>query len=273
MDHVKLGDAHLELDVSGRGEPVVLIHGALIADAFLPLAANTDLARDFRLIVYHRRGYAGSSPLTRTTSLGEQAADCLALLHQLDIHRAHVAGHSLGGAIALQLALDAPAAVGTLVLMEPAMFVGESADPYRESLRQGAALAAQVGAAAAVDGFLGARWTGYREHLDLVLPDGFEQAVRDADGQFAHELPGLLDWVFGEDEARRVDQPTLSVLGGANDLPGTRFQEVHRFLLEELPNAEGVVMAGMEHMMHMQDPPGLAAVLRDFWRRHPLMDQ
>ena len=177
---------------------------------FLPLVHATDPAQAFQLIVYHRRGYAGSSHLDAPVTLPQQAADCLALLHYLGIEQAHVAGHSLGGSIALQLALDAPETVGTLALMEPAMFVGETADSYRESLRQGAERVSQAGATAAVDGFLSARWTGYRAPLDRLVPGGFEQAVRDAGGQFTHEMPGLLDWHFGDDEARRVTQPTLS---------------------------------------------------------------
>jgi len=273
MESANIDGVVLEYEKSGTGEPVVFIHGALIADAFLPLVHATDLAQAFQLIVYHRRGYAGSSHLDAPVTLPQQAADCLALLHYLGIERAHVAGHSLGGSIALQLALDAPETVGTLALMEPAMFVGETADSYRESLRQGAERVSQAGATAAVDGFLSARWTGFRAPLDRLVPGGFEQAVRDAGDQFTHEMPGLLDWQFGDDDARRVTQPTLSILGGANDLPGTRFQDAHRYLQAALPNVEGMVIPGLEHMLHVQEPGKVAAILADFWDRHPLTAQ
>jgi pimeloyl-ACP methyl ester carboxylesterase len=273
VERVKIADAALDYEVRGTGEPVVFIHGALIADAFRPLAREPGLAHRFQLILYPRRGYANSSRTSGVVTVSQHAADCLSLLRHLEIEPAHVVGHSLGGAIALQLALDAPAAVGTLALMEPAMFVGNSAPSYRESLRQGAVRAHQEGAAVAVDGFLSARWAGYRRPLDRLVPGGFEQAVRDAEGQFAHELPGLLDWEFGEDEKRRILQPTMSILGGANNLPGTRFQEVHRFLLAELPHVEGVVLPRLEHVLHLQDPAGVAAILADFWGRHPLPDQ
>jgi pimeloyl-ACP methyl ester carboxylesterase len=270
MERVNIDGLELEYEMAGTGEPVMFIHGALIADAFKPLLAQPALASSYRLVNYHRRGYARSSRLTRTITVGEQAADCLALMRHLGIERAHVVGHSLGGAIALQLAFDAPNAVATLALMEPAMFVGETAQPYRDSLRQGAANATLIGAAAAVDAFLEARWAGYREPLNRLVPGGFDQAVRDSAGQFAHELPGLLGWEFGEDEARQVAMPALSILGGANDTPGTRFQESHRFLLATLPNAEGAVMPGLEHMLHIQAPEQVAAILAGFWRRHPL---
>ena len=40
---------------------MVFIHGAFIADTFRPLLAEPSLAGHYRLILYHRRGYAGSS--------------------------------------------------------------------------------------------------------------------------------------------------------------------------------------------------------------------
>ena len=50
----------LEYDVRGTGEPVLLIHGAILADAFVPLLTQPALADDYRLIAYHRRGFAGN---------------------------------------------------------------------------------------------------------------------------------------------------------------------------------------------------------------------
>ena len=89
--------AVLEYEIVGTGEPVVLIHGALIAEAYAPLCAEPALTAHYRLVRYHRRGYAGSSRVTAPFSIAQQAADCLALLRHLGIERAHVVGHSSGG--------------------------------------------------------------------------------------------------------------------------------------------------------------------------------
>jgi pimeloyl-ACP methyl ester carboxylesterase len=53
--------AELAYEVSGTGEPVVFIHAEFIADAFRPLLAEATLADRYRLILYHGRGYVGSS--------------------------------------------------------------------------------------------------------------------------------------------------------------------------------------------------------------------
>src|SRR5919107_4405572 len=80
LDNASLDGAELEYEVSGRGEPVVFIHGAFIADTFRPLLSEPSLRGHYRLILYHRRGYAGSSCASGPVSVAQQAADCRALL-------------------------------------------------------------------------------------------------------------------------------------------------------------------------------------------------
>ena len=270
MERASIDGAELAYEVVGTGEPVVFIHGAFIADTFRPLLAEPSLADRYRLILYHRPGYAGSSRNSGPVSVARQAADCRALLRHLGVARAHVVGHSYGGAIALQLALDTPDVVHSLALLEPALMVGASAEGYRRSLTQGAERYRDVGAAVVVDEFLQARWPGYRAVLDRVLPEAFAQAVADAGTWFEHEVPGLLDWRFGEAEAQRIGRPALSVLGGESDALSPRFGEAHRLLLAWLPQAEAFVLPGTTHFLQVQDPRGMAEALAAFWVRHPL---
>ena len=202
MGRAALDGLTLEYEASGVGEPVVLIHGSLIADAFRPLLAQPSLAGRYRLIGYRRRGYAGSSGPPGPVSAAQQAADCLALLRHLGVERAHVAGHSFGGAIALQLALDTPGLVHSLAVLEPAGIAGASARARRESpaqreqreqREQRQQRYREAGAAPVVDEFLRARWPGYRAELDQVLPGAFDQAVADAGALFELESPALRD--------------------------------------------------------------------------------
>ena len=270
MELAIIDGAELEYEVSGTGEPVVFIHGAFIADTFRPLLAQPSLAGRYRLILYHRRGYVGSSRASGPVSVARQVADCRALLHFLGVQRAHVVGHSYGGIVALQLALDTPGVAHSLALLEPGLMVGATAQDYRESLARGAERYREAGASVVVDEFLQARWPGYRATLDRVLPGAFAQAVADAETWFERELSGQLDWPFGEAEARRIIQPTLSVLGGESDTLWSRFGETHRLLLAWLPHAEGFVLTGTTHFMQIQDPRGMAEVLAAFWASYRL---
>lgn len=270
MERASIGPAEFEYEIAGSGEPVVFIHGAFIADAFRPLLAEPTLTSRYRLLLYRRRGYLGSSPATTPLTVGREAEDCRALLHHLGIERAHIAGHSFGGAVALQLALDVPAVVQSLALIEPALMVGASGAGYRAALARSIERYRDAGAAVVVDEFLEARSPGYRPKLDRLLPRAFDQAVADAPTSFEGELPGLLEWRFGEAEARRVSQPLLSLLGGESSALSPRFEETHRLLLAWAPHAEGTILPGATHFPQIEDPRRLAEALAAFWTRHPL---
>jgi pimeloyl-ACP methyl ester carboxylesterase len=244
MQRAILNGLSLEYEDSRSGEPVVLIHGAFIADAFRPLCAEPALNDLHRLISYRRRGYGGSGPLAAAASVADQADDCRRLLAHLNVRQAHVVGHSYGGIIALQLALDAPHVVGTLSLLEAGLLIGESADLYRDDLIRSAERFREVGAEVAVDEFLRMRWPEYRESLARAVPGALQQAVTDAATFYEIELPAGLAWSFGEAEARRIAQPVLVVLGGDSVPLHPRFVETYRLMLDWLPNAEGFLLPG-----------------------------
>jgi pimeloyl-ACP methyl ester carboxylesterase len=269
MERADVDGITLEYEVSGRGEPVVLIHGVLIADAFRPLLAEPSLTDRYTLVNFHRRGYAGSTHSLAPVSIGQQAADCRGMLDCLGVERAHVVGHSFGGAIALQLALDTPAVVHSLVLLEPALMIGVSAEAYREALARGRQRYREAGAAVVANEFLQARWPGYRDKLDHALPGAFAQAVADAGTFFELEVPALLDWRFDAAEARQITQPVLSVLGGKSEALWDRFGETHKWILDWLPHAAGFVLPGATHLMQIEHPRGLAEALAAFYARHP----
>jgi len=271
MQRAHVDGADLEYVVQGSGEPVVFVHGALIADAFAPLLAEPALAARYRLIHYHRRGYVGSTHTTEPTSIAQQAADCRALLRHLGVERAHVAGHSLGGVIALQLALDAPAAVHSLILLEPAMLDVPSGALLMEAL--GPPLRAYEAGKQeeAVDGFIQAViGRDYRTWLEQVIPGGYAQAVGDADTFLGAELPALGAWRFTREDARRITQPVLSVLGSESGKDWAALPEVHARLQEWLPQTEPFVLPGANHALEYMNPRGAAEALAAFFAYHPL---
>src|SRR5919201_4673753 len=264
MQRARVSDVELEFEVQGSGEPVVLIHGSNVAAEFLPLLREPALSDD-TLISYHRRGMAGSSR-TGPASIQQQAADCAGLLAQLGVQAAHVVGRSYGGPIALQLALDAPALVHTLALLEPALFMVPSGAAFFEQLAPVAERYQRGDPAAAVELFLqGVGRPNARESVERAVPGGFEQAVRDADTFFQVELPAIQAWTFTQEDARRITQPVLFVLG-AESLP--LFSEVRGLVHAWLPQAQDLVVPGACHFLQMGNARVLVEGLKPFLGRN-----
>lgn len=272
-DRVPVDGGELEYEVRGSGEPVLLIHGVILADAFTPLLAQPALTDRHRLIHYHRRGFAGSCRHTGPCSLTQQAADARALLDHLGVERAHVVGHSYGGAIGLQLALDAPEWVASLALLEPAGIAVPSGEAFaQEVLALSGERYARGDKAGAVELFLhGVCGPQMREVADQALPPGaHDLAVADADTFFLIEGPALGEWQFGAAEATRITQPVLLVLGADSDAVTPMFGEMNAVLAEWLPRAESVELPGANHALQMMNPAGTADLLADFFARHPI---
>ena len=83
MQRANLNGADLEYEVQGSGEPLLLIHGSILADAYFALRAEPRIADHYRVISYHRRGFAGSSRASVPLTIAQQAADGRALLRHL----------------------------------------------------------------------------------------------------------------------------------------------------------------------------------------------
>lgn len=258
----------LEYEVHGEGEPVLLIHGSHVAGAFLPLMREPDLAGSFRLIRYHRRGFAGSVRHTGPFSIEQQAQDALLPVQMLGIERFHVVGHSYGAVTAVQLAVQAPQAVHSLVLLEPplrttddAAVTAEMFSPLVELYRSGDSR----GAVAAFMGVVGG--PDWRTEVDRTVPGGVEQAEKDAATFFEVEVPALEAWSFDEDKASRISQPVLFVLGSES---GPLFERPRELFLSSVPQAEEAVLPGLDHLLQMRDPRLVAHAIAEFLARHPL---
>jgi pimeloyl-ACP methyl ester carboxylesterase len=265
MQRADIGGVGLEYEARGSGEPVVFIHGAHLGDTFAPLMEQPSLA-GFRRIRYRRCGFAGSSRPVGPVSIAEGAADCLALIRSLAAEPAHVVGHSGGGVIALQLALDAPAAVRSLSLLEPALLDVPSGPQISDPIERTAVRLYQAGdKAGAVDAFLQiACGKGYRAIVDEVLPGAMTQAIADADTFFRVDFPAIGAWTFRREDAARIRQPSLVVLGAESEVVWRGYGEGHRRLLDWLPRARPFVLPRAAHLPQLENPTGLARALAAF---------
>ena len=270
MDRAKVNGVELEYEVVGTGEPVLLI-SPVLADGFLPLLSEPALADSYQLIRYHKRGWVGSTHTASPVSVATHAADAAALLDHLGVPRAHVAGHSSGGAHATQLALDHPEMVHTLILLELSLLpvpsceaffrqVGPALEAYRNGDHEGA-LAIFLSVVGGTD------WPSCRAMLEELLPGAVAQAIKDADTFFGVELPGLTEWAFGPEQAAAIHCPVLSVLGTDTQ---PVWVETAEFLRSSLPHVEESLIVGAGHLLQVQRPQPVARAMAEFLASHSI---
>ena len=270
MQSVKAGNVELEYEVVGSGEPVLLINPVL-ADGFLPLLSEPVLTGGYQLIRYRKRGWGGSTHTATPVRFADHATDAAALLEALGIERAHVAGHSTGAAIAIELALDHPERVHSLALLELSLLslpAGraflESAAPVFEAYASGRheqALAMFLSAVSGLD------WPICQAVLEERLPGAVENALADCDTLFGVELAELAEWRFTAQQAAAIQQPVLSVTGAETE---PLWIEIAAFLSSSLPRVEDCTIEGAGHLLHIQRPEPVARELAGFLERHPI---
>jgi pimeloyl-ACP methyl ester carboxylesterase len=114
MPYATANGVRMYYEVNGSGPPLLLIAGnGMDHTAFRDQVPS--FSAEFRCITYDLRGIGPDVPATGY-SVPDMARDAFALLDALEVASAHVAGYSLGGAIGLQMAVDAPARVKSLSL-------------------------------------------------------------------------------------------------------------------------------------------------------------
>ena len=107
--------ANLYYETHGQGEPLVLIPSTAFScevwkPSQLPLAAST------QLVLHDPRGCGRTTETQKVYTINQMANDVVALLDHLKIPSAHLCGHSMGGRIALEMALNFPGRVKSLIM-------------------------------------------------------------------------------------------------------------------------------------------------------------
>jgi pimeloyl-ACP methyl ester carboxylesterase len=121
FDSIRTSAGRLSTLAAGAGEPLLCLHGLGGTKAsFLPTVSA--LAEHHRVIAVDLPGFGESDkPIAARYDAPFFADSVVALLDALGIGRAHVAGNSMGGRVAIELGLRAPERVGGLVMLSPAL--------------------------------------------------------------------------------------------------------------------------------------------------------
>src|SRR5215471_5487233 len=135
MPKLRVSDINVHYDVSGSGEPLLLIMGLGASSAAWEPELVEELAKAFRTITFDNRGTGQSDKPDKPYSIEMFADDAAGVLDGLKIPRAHIFGVSMGGMISQEFALRHPNKTATLTLGCTTAGGANSVPPPPESLK------------------------------------------------------------------------------------------------------------------------------------------
>lgn len=261
MQYITVNGAKIACQVTGQGPGLLLLHG--LGGSHEDWRRQVpDLSARYRLVVPDLRGF-GASERREPFTIQQHARDAAALLDALKIRRAHVVGLSMGGAVAIELALTAPQRVSGLVLANtaPNFELSNWERRYMGFLRF--LLAATFG----VEGVarLFGKSTFPAPHQARLRRRQLERASRTSRWVYIASLRSLTRW-NAEDRLRRIASPTL-VLGAEHDYTSI---EEKRHWAALIPDARVQMLKGSRHRSDLDSPRAFNAAVSRFLESVPI---
>ncbi len=254
------GDVTLHYEDEGSGEPVLLIHGHTmdrrIWDPVMPGLRATDL----RVLRPDLRGHGLSARPDFGYHVSHHASDMVAVLDDAGIDSATVIGYSIGGGVALEMALTSPGRVRGLVLMSPVMPDRPFEAAFMENLRDVARMARSEGIEAAMLG----PWAS-----NPLFEFSFSKAdVREAAMAINRDFPGAEYLATQRDRIERewtvperlpeIDVSTV-VIAGDRETPG--FRAYAEEAAEGIPGARIEFYENCGHLLPLEEPDRVAQTI------------
>lgn len=248
-------------DRTGDGPPVILVAGALGARAFDPLSPASQLASQFTVISYDRRG-RGDSGDTPPYAVEREVEDVAALIDAVG-GTAYLYGISSGAVLALEAANRLPG-VTKLAMYEPPFIIDDSRprvpEEYVSWLNE---LTAAGRRGDAVEYFMTAAIGIPAEYLGPMRADPSWAEMEKVAHTLAYDGTVMGDTQSGKPlPAGRwgaVAAPTLVIAGGNSE---PFFHDAARALVDLLPSARYRSLDGQDHQVA---PDALAPVLAEFF--------
>jgi len=233
----RCGPTHLHVCGAKDAPPLVLFHGAAISSTMWYPNVGA-LSQTYRVYAVDTIGEMGKSVSTRPMIKPADFVDWLSdVFDELRLERAHVAGLSAGGFLALQLALSAPARVMKLILLSPANLLSIRPQFY---FRLAALVLPFLSPQVKQEIALGA-------YSPAIVPV-IKQMLTPTDFRYQMVLPP----VCTDEELRQVKTPTLLLLGEREVIyaPQTALARARRFI----PQLEAEILPQAGHALNFDQP-------------------
>ena len=263
MPKAAVNDIEVHYDIHGRGDPVMLIVGLNGVGAMWGPQVSL-FAKDFQTIVPDHRGCGQTSAPETGYTIAQHASDMAETLRALGCGPAHIVGSSTGGAIAMEMALDHPDVVRSVVSVSSWAktdgYFRQQFEVRRTVLKDLGLRAHQEYSATFLWGasFLRNHYEKVRKWIELTAakPESIEIMIK------------RIDMILAQDQLNRlgqVEKPTL-VMVGKEDIC------TPPYLSEEIaaatPGAELAILDGGHFFYKEINPEAFYSRVREFLLRH-----
>jgi pimeloyl-ACP methyl ester carboxylesterase len=244
--YADVNGVHMYYELHGQGSPLVLLHGGMLTIELGFAELLPDLARRHRVIAVEMQGHGRTADIDREITPAALAEDIVGLLDHLGIDRAHVLGHSMGGEVAVELAVRHPDRVRSIVpisvSVRPDGMHEDHADPARQATSTRMPTAQDF-----------ADWRAAYQRLS-PHPEHFDDFL--AILSRAHAVPE--GW--SDEELARITAPTLVVLGDHDFVTIDHAAVMQRLI----PGAKLAVLPDTTHMTITRRADLLLPMLAEF---------
>ena len=266
MPHLDIDGVKIYYEIHGEGFPLVLCHG-LSGDTQAWVNQLPAFSRRYQVVVWDARGHGLSDSPADPEAYGLKvfAEDLRRLLDHLNIDHAYLAGHSMGGGVAVRFATTYPERLKALLVIDSFTGSGLPTPPAVRAMREKSIeLALTQGMGAVADHALkeNANVIGrirgdsdearaMRERYMGIDPNGYAGSVRT-----------ILDNSFPEEWWSRIEVPTLVMVGEQDGAV-----EATRYTHTRIAGSEFIIMPGAGHMAYLDQPEAFTNNVLEFLQR------
>jgi 3-oxoadipate enol-lactonase len=252
---VEVNNTALHCQIEGpSGAPVLVFSNSLGTDFRIWDAVVADMARDYRVLRYDKRGHGLSDDLDNGWSMDALVGDVAALMDHFGLSHGAFVGLSVGGLIAQGLAAERPDLVKVMVLADTAAKIGND-DLWNDRIAQ-----VQAGGIISMADAILQRWFAPDFHADQNFPMWRNMLVRTTDQGYARVSAAIRDTDLVSSTAR-LTLPTLVIVG---DRDGATPPDLVRETAELIEGSQFEIICGAGHLPCVEKPEVFVRLLREF---------
>jgi len=248
-NYAEVNGLRMYYEIHGTGEPLVLLHGAYMTIGAMGLIVP-GLASTRQVIAVELQAHGHTADIDRPITYEQMADDTAALLRHLGIGQTDVFGFSMGGGVALQLAIRHPDLLRKLVVAS-ASYTSDGMQPELHEMIP--SITPEMFAGSPIEA----------AYLEVAPnPGDFTRLVEKL------KRLDMTPFSWPSEDVRGIEAPTLIVVGDADAIRLEHAVEMFRLLgggamgdLASLPRSQLVVLPGTTHFV----PPGSGVLDRAGW--------